>query len=75
MKLISTTEAAALLRDGWTVSTSGFTGAGGARSEGDGRAHLHGCADVCSQNVTGPSFTRLTFMSALKVPVFTGKCF
>lgn len=28
MKLISSSDAAALLRDGWTVSTSGFTGSG-----------------------------------------------
>lgn len=28
MKLISSDEAAALLADGWTVSTSGFTGSG-----------------------------------------------
>jgi hypothetical protein len=32
-------------------------------------AHFHGCADVCSQNVTGPSFTRPTFMSAPNRPV------
>src|SRR6185295_11562865 len=36
MKIISSSEAAALLADGWTVSTSGFTGSG--HPEGISRA-------------------------------------